>query len=180
MNTQTNNKIYYLSSLRSKLIGWVFIAIGTTTFWIGFDAKAGAWHNFQNMVVDFRSVLGFFVSLLLLLYKVGFIGYGIVALRHSHKIVRAKLDGKGLYFKPIIRDAQQAPLVVGVNPLVFVPYQNITDIQLQAESGLWPKTHLQIETPAGKQTLNGLNVLSEQQKMEIFNTIQHQIGQQRH
>lgn len=167
------SKNYYLSSYRAIVIGVILIMMGVATAFIGFDIKMSFWYNFQSMIIDFRGIMNFLVSLLLLLFKIGFILFGYFTLKYRKQIIRAKTDDKGLYFKEITGGNRIGRLAFDLNPLTFLPYSKIIDIYYV--ENFWKGSYLEIETSSERKKLITLGVLSNSEKNEIYNTIKKRI-----
>lgn len=169
---QTKN--YYLSSFRSVFCGLIFLIIGISLFFIGFDPDRSFTDNFQSMVLDFDNVGNFIGSFLLLLFKIGFIAVGYIFLKYRNKIIRAKLDKKGIYFKKIPeRGTKFDRVAFDMNPLVFIPYSRIMDIYIK--DSFWTGRYLEIETRAGREALITLSALSKEEMREIYKIVKEQI-----
>jgi len=92
---------YYLPNWRSIIIGIVLIIMGGSTFFIGYVPNDSFKENFSAMILYFKDVFRFLISLFMLLLRLAFIIEGFLLLRSSKKIIRARTDKKGLYFKRI-------------------------------------------------------------------------------
>lgn len=167
-------KSYYLSNFRSITIGIIFIIMGIATTFIGFDIKRSFWNNFQSMIIDFRGIMHFIVSILLLLFRAGLIFFGYITIKYRSKIIRAKTDDKGLYFKEITGGNKLERLSFDLNPFTLLHYSKITNIYYVED--FWKGNYLEIETSSGRKILTALNVLSKSDKNEIYNTVKKQIN----
>ncbi len=168
------SKDYYLPNYRSLLIGGILIMIGILFTCTAYDKQLSLEENFQQMFIDFSSVIYFFTSLVLLLFKIGFIVLGIFILKNRNKIIRAKTDGNGLYFKEIAQGNRYAQIASDFNDLRFIPYSDIENIYYIKD--FWKGDYLEIETKAERKKLTMLNVLSKSDKKEIYGTVQRQIN----
>lgn len=166
-----DSKNYYLSSVRSTLIGIIVIVIGIAIFFIGYDVNNSYFDNFQNMFIDFRSVVDFFISLLLLLFKISFLLFGYIILKYREKIIRARIDNLGLYYKEITGSNRWDMLAFDLNKMTFLPYSKMISIR---KVGFF-YTYLEIDTRLGLKKLLTLNVLSRAEKEEIYNIIYQRI-----
>ncbi|WP_071842258.1 YdbT family protein [Niabella soli] len=152
----------------------LLIAMGISMSFIGFDPGGSFWDNFQAMVIDFRSPAFFLVSLLMLIFKVGFIIMGYFSLKYRGKVLRAKLDDKGFYYKEITGSSKMERVAFDLNPFVFVPYSAITNIAYT--ESFWKGDALEIETLAGRKKLVTLNVLSRKEKREIYDILKERMN----
>ncbi|MDR0264157.1 MAG: hypothetical protein LBJ04_13135 [Sphingobacterium sp.] len=105
---------------------------------------------------------------MLLIHLVFIIG-GILLLRISKKIIRARTDKKGLYFKRIEKRTGSMWALADLDPLVFVPYLQIVNIRIIESNWFGPR--LELETIQGKEILTILNVLSRKEKEQICQTV---------
>ncbi len=120
------------------------------------------------MILDFKDIFRFLISFFILLLHLTFIIGGFLLLRSSKKIIRARTDKKGLYFKRIEKKTGMWALA-DLDPLVFVPYIQIVNIRI-IESN-WYGPRLELETFQGKEILTMLNVLSRKEKEQICQTV---------
>ncbi|WP_313265029.1 hypothetical protein [Sphingobacterium sp.] len=160
---------YYLPNWRSIIIGIILIIVGGSTFFIGYDPNDSFKQNFSAMILDFKDVFRFLISLFMLLLHLAFIIGGFLLLRSSKKIIRARTDKKGLYFKRIEKKSGSMWALADLDPLVFVPYIQIVNIRI-IESN-WYGPRLELETFQGKEILTMLNVLSRKEKEQICQTV---------
>ncbi|MDR2269968.1 MAG: hypothetical protein LBF27_03590 [Sphingobacterium sp.] len=90
-------------------------------------------------------------------------------LMSSRRIIRAKTDTKGFYFKRMPGNNRFKKALADLDLLVFVPFVQIVDIRITAS--IWTGTRLELETTQGKEMLTMLNVLSRKEKQQIYQTI---------
>ncbi|WP_073552590.1 hypothetical protein [Elizabethkingia meningoseptica] len=166
-------KEYYLSGFRSKAIGIILMIVGISLFFIGFDINAGFWRNFNLMVLDFSGVFHFLFSLLILIFKVGFIIFGVYSLKYSGKVIRAKIDHKGLYFKEITGTNKYERLAFDLNPFIFIPYSEIKEIYI--EKSFFRGKGIVLKTKDKTKKLITLDVLSNKEKEEIISMVRQHI-----
>lgn len=160
---------YYLPNWRSIIIGSILILMGLSTCFIGYHPNDSFKENFSAMVLDFKDVFRFLVSLFMLLFHLSFIIGGFLLLKSSRKIIRARTDKKGLYFKRIKKKTGSMWALADLDALVFVPYIQIVNIRIIESNWLGPR--LELETFQGKEILTMLNVLSRKQKEQICQTV---------
>ncbi len=66
----------------------------------------------------------------MLLLRLAFIIEGFLLLSSNEKIIRARTDKKGLYFKRIEKKTGSTWALAELDPLVFVPYIQIVNIRI--------------------------------------------------
>jgi hypothetical protein len=160
---------YYLPNWRSIIIGSILILMGISTCFIGYHPNDSFKENFSAMVLDFKDLFRFLVSLFMLLLHLFFIIGGFLLLKSSRKVIRARTDKKGLYFKRIEKKTGSMWALADLDALVFVPYIQIVNIRIIESNWLGPR--LELETFQGKEILTMLNVLSRKQKEQICQTV---------
>lgn len=160
---------YYLPNWRSIIIGIVLIIVGGSAFFINYHPTDSFKENFSTMILDFKHVFRFLISLFMLLLHLAFITAGFLFLRSNKKIIRARTDKKGLYFKRVEKRTGSRWALADFDPLVFVPYIQIVNIRII--EGNWYGPRLELETIQGKEILTMLNVLSRKEKEQICQTV---------
>lgn len=171
MKAFQTDKSYYLTRWRSVTIGVILVLLGIALTFIGFDGSRSFWDNFQGMLLDFRSAGSFLVSLLMLVFKAGFIGLGILFFKNRDNIIRAKITSEGFYFKRITGSNKYERGLSDLNPLVLIPYKEIVDIRLVRS--FWQGLRLELETMQGREILTMLNVLTKREKIEICASVKN-------
>jgi hypothetical protein len=166
-------KTYYLSNARSVTVGVILILIGLSLTLIPIDWNGSVWSNFQMIFLDFSDAANFVGSLLLLPFKVGFITIGIYFLQNSSKIVRAKIDSKGFYYKEA-PTGRLGGLTLDLFSLQFLPFANIKEVTYK--SNRWIGDKIELTSTAGSVNLISLQPLKAMEKKEIVAILQAKIN----
>jgi hypothetical protein len=69
-------KHYYLPPYRSITAGAILILVGIAFSFMGVDFQDSLWTNLQRVFISFEGIADFFFSLLMLVFKAGFIAGG--------------------------------------------------------------------------------------------------------
>ncbi|WP_316801486.1 hypothetical protein [Pedobacter frigidisoli] len=164
-------KCYYLPNWRAACAGAVVILVGLGLSAIGFigNRNRSAMDTLLYGLLDFHSVSAFIVSLILLACKIGFVGTGVYYIWNSQKIIRAKIDEKGLHYKAGPISKYGAIFFLDTLGLNFIPFKEITDIRLVENKLLGDE--IVIITRSKKIDLTTLTVLSQTEKEEIVKVI---------
>lgn len=166
-------KTYYLSAFRSITIGVILLLVGIGLFVATYDADENFGKNLLHYLVDFSDVFNFFVSLILLPFKLGFIIVGVVVLRTAGKVERAKITAKGLYYKEMPKGNKYDKMTLDLGPLIYISFGQISNIWFH-KSWFYGNS-LEIEVNNQRIKLITLNVLSTKEKQEIFDAVQNHI-----
>lgn len=161
-------KTYYLSPTRSILVGVILSFFLLALLFIGFIPEQSAWENFQSMVLDFRDIDNFIGSFLMLMIKLGLLSLIINYFKNAQKIVRAKIDNKGFYYKANMKSKYEW-LTHEMENLVFIPFSDIVNISLKEN---WLGNHIFLSTTKESTALISLNSLTKKEKQEIVEIIQ--------
>lgn len=165
-------KIYYLSNYRSIGVGIILILVGLTISSIGLDLNQSIWDNFQNIFLDFRGIVDFLVSFILLIFKIGLIAIGVFFLKNSKRIERAKIDNKGFYYKEPPKGKIEV-ITFDLLNFKFVSFNNIYDIFYKKD--FWTGDKIEILTSEGNLILTTLGVLTKKEKLEIVEIVKEKI-----
>lgn len=158
-------KSYYLPPYRSVIIGVILLLMGLGITFGGIDLNQNLWYNLQIILVSFDGVFDFIFSLILLLFKAGFIAGGYLYIRYAGGVERARLDDKGFYYREIPKGARLSKLGIDTGTLTFSPYHTIRDISFKKNS--WTGSQIVLTLDSDILPLVALGVLKDQEKLEI-------------
>ncbi len=166
-------KIYYLPAYRSILIGAILLLMGLA-FTFGFaDYSQPFWSIVQNVLVSFESLGDLLFSLVMLLFKAGFIIGGFLYMKYADKVERARLDQAGFRYLEMPRGNKYDKIAMDMAKLTFVPYRDIEDIECRKNLLEGWQLYLVLSTGAIK--LDALGVLKRSEKEEIVRLVKQHI-----
>jgi len=158
-------KSYYLPPYRSVIVGIILLLMGLGITFGGIDLHQNFWYNFQIIVLSFDGIPGFIFSLILLIFKAGFLAGGYLYIRYADGVERARLDEQGFYYREIPKGARLSKLGIDTGALTFSSYQAIRDIDYKKNS--WTGSQLILTLDSGPFPLVALGVLKDEEKLEI-------------
>lgn len=168
-------KSYYLPPYRSIIVGAILLLMGLGITFAGIDFNRSLWDNVQMMLLSFKSVSNFIVSLILLLFKGGFIAGGYFYIRYADGVERARLDDQGFFYREIPKGGGMAKLGIDTGSLSFSAYHAIRDITYK--KNFWTGGLIILTLDSGVLPLVTLGVLKDQEKQEIVATVKSHLGQ---
>jgi len=166
-------KIYYLPAYRSVIVGIILLLMGIAFTFGLVDYNQSFWSIFQMLFLSFESVGNFLFSLIMLLFKAGFILGGCMYIKYFNGVERAKLDKKGFYYREIPKGTKYDKLATDLNKMTFIPYKDIVDIT--CEKKFFAGRQLFLTLSAGKIKLTTLGVLKHSEKDEIIKLVKQRI-----
>ena len=168
-------KSYYLPPYRSVIVGIILLLIGLGITFGGVDFNQTLWANLQIILVSFGGVLDFIFSLVLLLFKAGFIAGGYFYIKYASGVERARLDEKGFYYREIPKGGGLTKLGIDTGALTFSSYHAIRDINYKKNS--WTGNQIILTLHSGILPLVALGVLKDHEKQEIVATVKSHLKQ---
>lgn len=166
-------KTYYIPSQRSISVGIALTLLVVALLLIGLDTHQSIWNNLQSMILDFRELINFVGSLMLLVVKIGLIKLAFHYFSNSGKIERARIDNKGFYYKDKVKSRYEF-LTYEWNELKFIAFADITDISLK--NSFWLGDQIHLSTLKGTETITALGVLKQNEKTEIVTIIKSKLN----
>ena len=160
-----DTKSYYLPRYRSVIVGAILLLMSLGITFGVIDLSQNLWYNFQMILLNFEGVFDFIFSLILLLFKAGFIAGGYFYIRYASSVERARLDDRGFYYREIPKGARLSKLGIDTGTLTFSPYHTIRDISFKKNS--WTGSQIVLTLDFDILTLVALGVLKDQEKLEI-------------
>lgn len=166
-------KIYYLPPTRSISVGIALTLLLVALLLIGLDTHQSIWDNLQSMILDFRALINFVGSFMMLIVKIGLIKLAIHYFKNSGKVERARIDNKGFYYKDNVKSRYEF-LTYEWNQLKFISFTDILDISLK--SNFWLGDQVLLSTLNGQETITSLGVLKQNEKTEIVAIIKSKLN----
>lgn len=162
-------KSYYLLPYRSVIVGAILLLTCLGITFAGIDLNRSLWDNLQTVLLSFKGVSDFIVSVIILLFKGGFIAGGYFYIKYSSGVERARLDEHGFYYREIPKCGGMAKPGIDTGDLSFSAYHAIPDITYK--KSFWTGRQIILTLDAGI----ALGILKSPGKQEIVAIVKSRI-----
>lgn len=159
------SKNYYLQSYRIYPAILFFFIFSLLPFWIDLIDGSDFSNSFKAYlkdIISFTEVTGIFLL---------FSTIGIIYLKNSKKMIRAKIDDKGLWYPKITSyiKLDKLNLMLKTPNMDFIPYNHIKSIELVRNR--WHGDQIYVKTKQEMKNLSTLSVLSLEDKKNLVEQI---------